>query len=185
MKTRVMVSASLLGALSFIVRQFSFPFFVAPFLKVEFSEVPVLLAGVFLGPGVGLCVQAIKDVLLVVLRGSSLWGVFSDFVCGGMLIASFSIVWRGGGENRSLRLLAATVISIVLRCVISIPLNYLVLSVEFGHSISHITAMLAPAIVPFNAFKSLCNIGLFVPVYHFIRQNRLLGASPAPIGKGR
>ena len=63
MKTKTMVSAALLSAISFIIRQFSFPFVIAPFLKMEFSEVPVLLAGMLFGPGTGLFVQAIKDIL--------------------------------------------------------------------------------------------------------------------------
>lgn len=184
MKTRTMVSAALLGALSFVIRQFSFPFFIAPFLKVEFSEMPVLLAGVFLGPGVGLCVQAIKDILLVLLRGSALWGVFSDFVCGGCLVLFFSLVWRRQ-ENRILRLLSASALSILLRCILSVPLNYLVLSMQFGHSLEQITGMLAPAVIPFNVFKSLCNIALFVPACHMIDRNRLLTPATAAAEKGR
>ena len=179
MKTRTLVCAALFAALSFLVRQFSFPFFLAPFLKIEFSEMPVLLAGVFLGPGTGLCVQAIKDVLLVLLRGSALWGVFSDFVCTSSLMLAFWLVWQYPWKNALVRIIAATSLSILFRCVISIPLNYLVLSMQFGNSIDYITSILAPAIIPFNAVKSLFNIMLYVPIYHLLCKSPLfVSATP-------
>ena len=170
MKTRITVTAALLSAISFIVRQFSFPFAIAPFLKMEFSEVPVLLAGMLLGPGAGLCVQAVKDILLVLIRGSALWGVFSDFVSGGTFILFFCWIGRRNHKNNLWGLIAASVVSTILRCAISIPLNYLVLSMQFGHDLSYITSILAPAILPFNAFKSLCSVVVFIPIYELIKK---------------
>ncbi|MCI9656093.1 MAG: ECF transporter S component [Lawsonibacter sp.] len=174
MKTKTMVSAALLSAISFIIRQFSFPFVIAPFLKMEFSEVPVLLAGMLFGPGTGLFVQAIKDILLVLIRGSALWGVFSDFVSGGTLVLFFSLIGRRNHETDMRALAVASIVSITLRCIISIPLNYLVLSLQFGNDISYITSILAPAILPFNAFKSVCNIALFIPIYQLIKKKYYL-----------
>lgn len=172
MKTRTMVCAALLSAISFIIRQFSFPFVIAPFLKMEFSEVPVLLAGMIFGPVTGLCVQAVKDILLVLIRGSALWGVFSDFVSGGSFVLFFSLIGRRSHQNELRGLIAASIVSTALRCIISVPLNYLVLSAQFGNDISYITGMLAPAILPFNAIKSLCGIALFIPIYQLIKKKR-------------
>ena len=92
MKTKNLIFAALCSAVSFLLMLLSFPFFGAPFLRIEFSEVPILLVGIFFSPGLGLATQAIKDILMLFLGGATIWGVLSDFVCGSTLMLAFSLV---------------------------------------------------------------------------------------------
>lgn len=165
-KTKNLISTALCSAISFLLMLLSFPFFAAPFLKVEFSEVPILVAGVFLSPLWGLAAQAIKDFLMLTLGGATPWGVLSDFVCGGTLMAVFALLWRKmPAAPLWKRGTAAGALGIAARCLIAIPLNYWILGIEFGRSVSEVSAMLLPIIIPFNAFKSLCNILVFLALY--------------------
>jgi len=177
MKTKTIVYIAVTSALSFLLMQLFLPFFGAPFLKIELSEMPGLLLGVFLSPGAGLLAQAVKDLLMLTLGGATIWGVLSDFICGGTLIAGFSIAWHRFAAPPAKRFALAAVIGIALRCIISLPLNYVILGIEFGTTVQSITAMFLPIILPFNALKSLCNIfaaGLVMRVSHKQLQRMLV-----------
>lgn len=168
MKTRNLLFAALSSAVSFLLMLLSFPFFGAPFLKIEFSEVPMLVLGVFFSPGLGLAAQMVKDFLMLILGGATPWGVISDFVCGSTLMLVFSLLWRRTQTMPVVgRALLAGIAAIAARCLIAIPLNYVILGIEFGSSVSDVTAMLLPIIIPFNAFKSLCNVAVFLTLYRF------------------
>lgn len=159
MKTKKIVYTALVSALSFLLMQVSIPFFTAPYLKVELSEMPVMLLGVFLSPGAALLAQGVKDLLMLVTGGAVIWGALSDFLCGGALVYSFAFAWHKMKKMPHMkRLTACGAIGIAARCLVSIPVNYIILGIEFGKSVQDVTALFLPVILPFNAFKSLCNI---------------------------
>ncbi|MCR5053852.1 MAG: ECF transporter S component [Lachnospiraceae bacterium] len=76
MRTRMIVTTGMLGALSAILMLFEFPFPLAPtFIKFDFSELPVILGGFLFGPVAGCIVALIKILLNFVLNGTSTAGV--------------------------------------------------------------------------------------------------------------
>ena len=75
-KTNTVVKAALLMTLGFILTYFEFPVLPAfPWLKVDLSAVPVLLAGFAFGPLVGVGVEILKNILVIVIQGSTTGGV--------------------------------------------------------------------------------------------------------------
>lgn len=59
-----MVGIACLGALAFILMMFEFPIIpVASYLKIDFSDIPVLLGGYLYGPLAGVVVAFIKCFL--------------------------------------------------------------------------------------------------------------------------
>ena len=93
-----MVGVACLGALAFILMLFEFPIIpVAAYLKIDFSDIPVLLGGYIYGPLAGMAVALIKCLLHAMVNGFSvgdLIGVFSDFVSSLALLLPFCLVWR-------------------------------------------------------------------------------------------
>lgn len=76
----------LCAALATVLHMLDFPLlFLAPeFYKLDFSEVPVLLAGFFLGPSATVACEGIKIVLKLLLKGTStaFVGDFANFFVG-------------------------------------------------------------------------------------------------------
>lgn len=74
------------AALAAVLHMFDFPLlFIAPeFYKLDFSELPVLLCGFYLGPSASVACEAVKIILKLVLKGTSTAyvGDFANFVIG-------------------------------------------------------------------------------------------------------
>src|SRR5690625_4474585 len=78
---------SLLGTISFLLFFLNFPLpFLPPYLKIDFGEVPALLAALIFSPVAGIIVVAIKNFLYLVIGGGDPVGVVANFIAGLMFI---------------------------------------------------------------------------------------------------
>ena len=94
--TRKLVGIALFAALSFVVSLFEFPIFpAAPFLKLDFSSVFVLLGGFMYGPIAGFVICAVKELIRFIM-GSGTGGVgeIANFIVISSLIAIPTIVYH-------------------------------------------------------------------------------------------
>ena len=86
------------GAIAMVlyILDFSIPFLAPPFYKLDFSEVPVLLCGFFLGPSAGVACMAIKILLKLLLKGTTtaFVGDLANFVVGCSLVLPATIVYH-------------------------------------------------------------------------------------------
>ena len=66
------------------ILDFPLPFLAPGFYKLDFSEVPVLLAGFFLGPSATVACEGVKILLKLLLKGTTtaFVGDFANFVVG-------------------------------------------------------------------------------------------------------
>lgn len=71
-KTRVLTYTAMLVALSVICNIFDVPLGIGD-LKISFSYIPTMVAGVFMGPYVGLAVGLIGDVLGLLIKPQGPW----------------------------------------------------------------------------------------------------------------
>ena len=70
-QTKRLVLTALLGAISALLMILEFPIpLVPPFIKMDFSELPVILGGFILGPAGGALVALVKVALSVLMRGT-------------------------------------------------------------------------------------------------------------------
>ncbi len=96
-KTNTTVKGALLLTLGFILTYFEFPIVpLFPWLKIDISAVPVLLSGFAFGPLVGLGVEALKNLLVFSIKGSSTGGVgqIANFIVVGSYVYTASLVFR-------------------------------------------------------------------------------------------
>lgn len=82
---------------------FPVPFLAPPFYKLDFSEIPVLLCGFFLGPSAGVICLAMKILLKLLLQGSTtaFVGDLANFVVGCTLILPATVIYHLHKSKRS------------------------------------------------------------------------------------
>lgn len=86
---------SALSAVLFLL-DFPVPFLVPEFYKLDFSEVPVLLAGFYLGPTAAVTCEGLKVLLKLLLKGTTtaFVGDFANFAVGCSLVLPATIVYH-------------------------------------------------------------------------------------------
>lgn len=155
---------AMLGALAFVVMLLvSIPILPsAPFLRYEPSGVVILMATVLLGPGYGAMACIVKDLLYFLVGAGNIFGVTSDFIntCCFALVAGLVLRHANGLPTQLVGYVAGVLASVLLM----IPVNLVVLQLEFGMTTETILGMMIPAILPFNLIKGVCN----ALVYHLL-----------------
>ena len=86
------------SALAAVLHMLDFPLlFLAPeFYKLDFSELPVMLCGFFLGPSAAVACEAVKILLKLLLKGTStaFVGDFANFVVGCSLVLPATAIYH-------------------------------------------------------------------------------------------
>lgn len=77
------------------ILDFPLPFLAPSFYKLDFSEVPVLLAGFFLGPSAAIACEGIKILLKLLLKGTAtaFVGDFANFVVGCCFVLPATVIY--------------------------------------------------------------------------------------------
>ncbi len=86
------------AAIAAVLHILDFPLlFLAPeFYKLDFSEVPVLLCGFFLGPSATVACEGVKILLKLLLKGTStaFVGDFANFAVGCSLVLPAAVIYH-------------------------------------------------------------------------------------------
>src|SRR5690625_5566916 len=84
-----LIILSLLGTISFLLFFLNFPLpFLPPYLKIDFGDVPALLAALIFSPVAGIIVVAIKNVLYLVFFVVDAVGVVAYIILSILFIIS-------------------------------------------------------------------------------------------------
>ncbi len=71
MKVKKLVVISMLSSIAFVLMLLNFPFPGLPdYLKIDFSDVPAIIAILIYGPLAGIAVEAIKNVLQYIIQAA-------------------------------------------------------------------------------------------------------------------
>ena len=93
------------GAIAAVLHMLDFPLlFLAPeFYKLDFSELPVMLCGFFLGPSSAVFCEVIKILLKLLMKGTStaFVGDFANFVVGCGLVLPAVIIYHTKKSKQS------------------------------------------------------------------------------------
>lgn len=167
------VAIAILGATAFIIMMFEFPLpLLPPYLKVDFSEIPALLAALTFGPWSGVMVQAIKNIAHYVQTGSEAGfpvGEMTNFLAGSILVYFTAIIYRK--RNNLKGLVYGLLLGIVLMVIFMGIANYFVIYPIYAYLLGWpITTAIKfnfafYAIVPFNMIKGTLIMILMIPLY--------------------
>lgn len=169
-RTRKMVTVGILAALAWVVSQFSFPLLPwAPFLKIDFSDIPILLGMYIYGPMSGIAIAAVRSLLSYVTTGGEAGFPIGDtaaFVATLSYTLPIYYVIRNNKPSKKQAMLGGTAATLSLTGVLAF-LNWLVIAPLYmtvmGFSVGPMREYLAVSVMPFNLLK-----GVFVSIIFFI-----------------
>lgn len=126
-KTRKLTFTAMFGAIAAVlmVLEFPLPFLIPSFVKMDFSELPALIAGFAYGPVSGVCVCLIKNVVKLIM-GSHTSGVgeLCNFLLGVCFILPSSLIYKKMKTRKGALIGAA--VGAVLMAILSLPINYFI-----------------------------------------------------------
>ncbi|WP_232824100.1 MULTISPECIES: ECF transporter S component [Paraliobacillus] len=182
-----LIILALLGTISLVLLFINFPLpFLPPYLKIDFSEVPALIAALLFTPMAGIIVEAIKNLLYLIFTGAGdPIGVVANFIAGVLFVVPVSMLYHKFKGNKSLVSGLATG-TVVMALGMSV-LNYFVILPAYswfmGWETMSSTVKLSTVIVgvlPFNVVKGIILAVLFVPL--FIKLKPWIDQKKAMIG---
>ena len=184
-RTRNMIVAGMLSAVAFILMyiEFPVPMIIPSFIKLDISDLPALLGSFALGPVYGVIISFVKNVLIMLLKGSRSAGIgeISNFILGAVFAFSAGLIYK---RHKNIRgAITGSVIGAAIMAVLSIPSNYFVVYpayVEFyGMPMNVIIGMYQAILasvdsllecliifnVPFRFFKGMLDVAICFLIY--------------------
>ena len=169
---RRITSAAILTAMAVVLMylEIALPF-MPPFLKFDFSEIPVLVGSFALGPVYGVIIELLKNLIHLPVSATSGIGEMSNFLTGSIYVFSAGLFYSRHRTRKGA--IIGMLIATAALTLIAVPLNYFVTlplyGIVLGYSTEAIVGMsqaVNPLItnklslilwgfVPFNLFKGL------------------------------
>ena len=169
---RRITSAAILTAMAVALMYLEIPLpLMPPFLKFDFSEIPVLVGSFALGPVYGIIIELLKNLIHLPVSATSGIGEMSNFLTGSIYVFTAGFFYNRHRTRKGA--VVAMLIATASLTLIAIPLNYYVTLPLYGtvlnFSTEAIIAMSAKVnslitskwslifwgFVPFNLFKGL------------------------------
>ena len=163
------------GAIAAVLHMLDFPLpFLAPgFYKLDFSELPVMLCGFYLGPSAAVFCEVIKIILKLLFKSTStaFVGDFANFVVGCSLVLPATIVYHTH-KSKTSALWGCVVGTLILTFVgtffnaiyllpkfsqlYGLPLDAIIgMGTEINPGISNISTFVMLAVAPLNLVKGV------------------------------
>lgn len=167
-----LIIIALLSTISLVLFfiNFPLPFLPTPYLKVDFSDVPALIASLIFSPIAGIVVVGFKNILYLAVSGSGdPIGVLSNFIAGVMLVVPVSMIYHRmkGVKGLITGLVFGT---IVMAVGMSILNYYLILPAygwfmgwEMSNQVKWVSVI--AGVLPFNMIKGVFIAVLFIPLF--------------------
>lgn len=164
---------ALLGTISLLLFFLNFPLPLLPaYLKIDFSDVPALMASLIFSPLAGVLVVAIKNILYLTVSGAAdPIGVLANFVAGILFVIPVSVLYHKFKGVKSI--VSGLVTGTIIMAVGMSVLNYFVFLPAYawfmGWEDMSSTAIkwvtVYGGILPFNIIKGIIVGLLFVPLF--------------------
>lgn len=190
--TKKLILTAVLGAISAILMVLEFPMpFIPPFIKMDFSELPVILGGFIMGPVSGALISLIKILLNFLLHGTTTFGIgeLANFLYSlGYMLPAVLIYHKFRSKKGAVISLAiGTVITSIIAVIVNITVTFPLYGKLMGLDIATIVSMCAStnpyvkdivslmicSILPFNLFKygvtSILTFLLYKKLSHVIK----------------
>ncbi|MHA3851908.1 ECF transporter S component [Lactiplantibacillus plantarum] len=169
-----LVGIALLGAIAYILMLLEFPILpVAPWMKIDFSDIPILVGLFLFGVGGAFVITIIKLLLHSAMMGFAIYdliGSFASFLGTAVLILAFALVLRYYRGNPKWRMPVAIVVATIGLVVIEslanltfvLPFYLQVMGMKLSMSLNTVVLV---AVIPFNLIKGLLVGNVFWLVY--------------------
>lgn len=180
-RTRKIVVVGILASLAWIISRFSFPILAwAPFLKVDFSDIPILLGMYVFGPMAGIAIAGVRSLLSYVMSGGEAGFPIGD-TAAFLATLSYTLpiyyLIKDGQRNMKRTILASGLGTLSLTVVLS-ALNWAFIAPMYmkvmGFSVGPMREYLTISVIPFNllkgAFVSIVFFALYSKLYNYLEK---------------
>ena len=202
MSTRKLTSLALLAALAAILMflETAIPF-MPPFLKLDISEIPVLLGAFAFGPGSAIIIELIKNLIHLPFTQTAGVGELANFLAGSMFAGTAGAVYRFM-KNKKGAIIAMAAGTAAMTIFSSLFNYYFMLDFYakfYGITMDDIVGMSAAvniyvkdvktlivyAFIPFNIFKGFVAATITAIIYKrvspFLHGKKRLKPAPAAV----
>lgn len=122
---RIAVTAMLSAAATVLMAlDFPIPFLIPPFVKMDFSELPALLAAFSLGPVSGVIVCLVKNLINLTMSSTQGVGELCNFLLGVCFVIPAGVIYQRKKTRKSALIGALAGAAVMAVC--SVPVNYFV-----------------------------------------------------------
>jgi riboflavin transporter FmnP len=153
------------------IMDFPLPFLAPEFYKLDFSELPVMLCGFYLGPSATVICEAVKILLKLLLKGTStaFVGDFANFFVGCSLVLPAVIIYHAHKSKHSAKvgLVVGTIVMTLFGSAFNgiyllpkfsqlygLPLDTIIaMGSAINASIQNVTTFVCFAVAPLNLVK--------------------------------
>lgn len=171
---RNIAQIGVLSGIAFLLKMFEFPLWFAPvFYRLDFSELTVLIGGFALGPVAGILIELIKELLYLIIHGSTTAGIgeLASFVINCSMVISSAVIYKQHKIRRTAiiglvigtlalifvgSLMNAYVLLPLYAAAYHMPMSALIsMGSVINPSITNLQTFILLAVAPFNLFKGV------------------------------
>ncbi|MEA5018204.1 MAG: ECF transporter S component [Erysipelotrichaceae bacterium] len=155
-RIKIIALIGIMSAFSFVLYAFEISVgFILPsaaFLKIDFSDIPVFLTGLSLGPAAGALVALIKNIFHIsITKEPALSGEIANFFASVSFLIPLCI-WRFKNDKKAVMILSI-LIAIVSVTITMIFVNYFITLPLYGIEKALRLPMIYATFVPFNIIR--------------------------------
>lgn len=206
MNTLTITVCGMLSAIAAVLMFFEFPVFFAPatMYKMDFSDIPAIIAGMTFGPVSGVVVEFVKIMLKALIlkpTSTAFVGEYANFVVGCALVVPASFIFQCRRSIKSM--LVGGIVGVLVMTTFGTAMNAIYFIpklgdmfhmpveqiVKFGSdiwpSIDSLTKFVFYCVAPLNLLKGSVAIGLVLAAYRPIMsaiRSLMSSQSSAPAG---
>jgi riboflavin transporter FmnP len=158
--TKIITLIGVMTALAFILYLIEVPtaflFPQAPFLKIDFSDVPAIMVGLSVGPIAGVIVELLKNILhfLFLMKEPGGSGEIANFAAGVAYMLPIILIARK--DFRAKKYIPAMILGTVVMLITMSFVNYFITLPIYGISDSTVKfSMIISTFGPFNLLKAI------------------------------
>lgn len=165
-----LITISMLSAVAFILTFLKFPVpFLPPYLTLDISDVPALLATFTLGPIAGIIVEFVKNLLNFLFNIGDPIGPMANFFAATSFLVIAYLVAKNKHNTKSLILglisgtIAMTIVLSILNYFVLLPLYGMIMNLtDIMHNLKII---IVSGVIPFNIIKGIVISIIFILLY--------------------
>jgi riboflavin transporter FmnP len=179
-RVRYLTVTAMLSAVAFILQFFEFPIPLIPgFIKLDFSELPALIAAFAMGPLSGGAVCLIKNLIHLTLTQTGGVGELCNFLLGATFVIPAGLIYKHSKTRKNA--VIGSIVGAVSMAVLSFPINFFITYPVYEKfmpeeaivgayqmilsSVKEMWQCLVIFNMPFTLFKALCSVVITLLIY--------------------
>lgn len=182
-RTKDMTKVAMLSVIGFLLMYIQLPltFVAPPFMKLDISDLPVLMGAFTMGPVYGIIIAALKNLMHIIFKGTMTAGVgeLSNFIISSTFAVVSSYIYRkhrtykGAVLSMTVGVVAMTILAMISNYFVVFPLYGKAMPMDaiiaMGSAITPrikgLFTMMIYSVLPFNLIKGFTTSAVMMLVY--------------------